>query len=332
MTRHVLRIAAVASAMACLAGHVFAIPVLTVLPPIDISGNLQWTVQVAADPGLFTGAGSALAVELGFTTDSSFVSATKNAADWTYDTPGNNPFTNSITLGVQQTASDVFASLGSTNILTTADPLTVLTIVTAGTAPTTLNWGGQTLLSGTPDEYIGARIAQSELNYDGYMGSLSSNPGGVVDGDFNNDDLWDCTDIDALVAEVVAGTNNPDFDMNGDGVVTAADVTDAGDGWLAVGGANNVSATGGNAFLRADGNLDGSVDVPDFNIWNGNKFTTNPGWCSGDYNVDGVVDVPDFNLWNGNKFSSSSVTAVVPEPATWSLVCLGLLSLLIRRR
>ncbi len=137
--------------------------------------------------------------------------------------------------------------------------------------------------------------------------TLASAPAGP-DGDFNNDDLWDCTDIDALVAEIVAGNNNPAFDMNGDGSVNAADVTDAGDGWLAVGGANNIPATGGNPFLVADGDLSGSVEVADFNIWNANKFTSTPGWCSGDYNADGVVDVGDFNAWNGNKFQSSSGT------------------------
>ena len=134
-----------------------------------------------------------------------------------------------------------------------------------------------------------------------------------VDGDFNGDGLWDCEDIDALVAEVVAGTNASAFDLTGDGAVNADDVFDPSSGWLAVGGANNPSATGGNPFLSGDANLDGAVDVSDFNIWNGSKFTSVPAWCSGDFNVDGAVDVSDFNAWNSNKFQSSDSLAV-PEP------------------
>ncbi|MEM7312639.1 MAG: PEP-CTERM sorting domain-containing protein, partial [Planctomycetota bacterium] len=136
-----------------------------------------------------------------------------------------------------------------------------------------------------------------------------------VTGDFNGDGVWDCQDIDALVAEIVAGTDNPAFDMTGDGQVDADDINNQPNGWLGVGGANNPQETGGNAFLPADANLDGVVDVSDFGIWNGNKFTAVDAWCSGDFNADGVVDVSDFGLWNGNKFTSSSdAAAAVPEP------------------
>ncbi len=113
--------------------------------------------------------------------------------------------------------------------------------------------------------------------------------------------------------------------MNGDGVLTAADVTDANVGWLAVGGANNGANTGGAPFLTGDANLDGSVDVSDFNIWNSNKFSTSATWCAGDFTVDGSVDVSDFNLWNSNKFNTSGGgAAVVPEPRAALLCLVGL--------
>ncbi len=54
----------------------------------------------------------------------------------------------------------------------------------------------------------------------------------VTTGDFNNDMAWDCLDVDALVGEIVAGTNGPTFDMTGDGMVNAQDLQE----WLAVGG------------------------------------------------------------------------------------------------
>ena len=114
--------------------------------------------------------------------------------------------------------------------------------------------------------------------------------------------------------------------MTGDGVVDGSDL----DEWLRQAGATNLAS--GGSYLDGDANLDGFVDVSDFNIWNGNKFTGSTGWCSGDFNADGVVDVSDFNLWNVNKFSSADSTASVPEPAG----LLGGLSvfvlLLMRRR
>lgn len=156
-----------------------------------------------------------------------------------------------------------------------------------------------------------------------FLGEVVYGPiGSLVTGDFDGDGLWNCADIDALVGEIVAGTHNPAFDMNGDGLVNRADITEGGTGWLAVGGANNAGSTGGNAFLEGDANLDGSVDVSDFNLWNSAKFTNAAEWCRGDFNADGSVDVSDFNLWNSKKFTSSSGgLSAVPEPvaAPWLL-------------
>ena len=158
---------------------------------------------------------------------------------------------------------------------------------------------------------------------------------GIVDyvsssanGDFNNDGNWDCADVDALVAEIASGGGDLAFDMNSDGVVDGDDLDGAG-GWLEVGGANNPDETGGNPFLVGDANLDGSVDVSDFNLWNMNKFSNTAAWCSGDLNASGSIDVSDFNLWNAGKFQSSD-TQVVPEPnVAWCLL-FGLLPFIRR--
>jgi hypothetical protein len=152
----------------------------------------------------------------------------------------------------------------------------------------------------------------------------------LPNGDFNNDGEWDCADIDVLTAAIAAMSTDLSFDMNGDGMITLLDITEEDTGWLAVGGANN-AVTGGNAFLSGDANLDGSVDVSDFNIWNGNKFTPADAWCSGDFNADGSVDVSDFNIWNGNKFTSSVGLSVVPEPGAGVLTFLGLSLLALAR-
>ena len=153
-----------------------------------------------------------------------------------------------------------------------------------------------------------------------------------ISGDFNGDGIWDCSDIDALTAAIAATSTDLAFDMNADGAVTLADITAANVGWLAVGGANNTAATSGNPFLEGDANLDGSVDVSDFNEWNSNKFTAVAAWCGGDFNADGSVDVSDFNLWNGTKFTNASGDfAAVPEPSLCTLWLLaGLAALRLR--
>ena len=127
----------------------------------------------------------------------------------------------------------------------------------------------------------------------------------TVDGDFNNDGFWNCDDINMLSAAIATSNMDLMFDMNGDGMITLADITEPTVGWLAVGGANNSAQTGGNAFLNGDANLSGSVDGSDFGIWNSNKFSTSNAWCSGDFNASGGVDGSDFGIWNGNKFTSS---------------------------
>ena len=149
-----------------------------------------------------------------------------------------------------------------------------------------------------------------------------------VDGDFDDDGDYDCVDIDALVAAIAAGQTDTAFDLTGDGFYDMTDI----DAWLAEAGANNLAS--GNPYLIGDANLDGTVDVSDFNVWNGNKFTNVAAWCSGDFNADGVVDVSDFNAWNGNKFQTSDAVAMVPEPSglLMTMVMLAIPGILRRRR
>ncbi len=128
----------------------------------------------------------------------------------------------------------------------------------------------------------------------------------TVSGDFNNDGLHDCNDIDSLVANVAFGPANPDiYDLNTDGEVDGLDVN----AWLGIAGEVNLGI--GRSYLYGDANLDGLVDVGDFNLWNLNKFTTTGAWCSADFNADGNTDVSDFNLWNTGRFTSS--LAIVPD-------------------
>lgn len=126
--------------------------------------------------------------------------------------------------------------------------------------------------------------------------------------DFDDDFDCDIDDIDALVGAIVAGSTDELFDLTGDGAVDLADR----DEWLVQAGAEHL--TSGNAYLLGDANLDGAVDVTDFNIWNGSKFEATGSWSLGDFNADGSTDISDFNIWNGNKFTDSTDVFRVPEP------------------
>lgn len=177
----------------------FAAPTLTVsnIGP-NLSGNLEWLVEVAPDPALFTltdlGLGGSLAVELAFeVVNSDLLSVSVNNADWPLDIAGNNPFSRGVSSGVSTDfANDtVFAALLS-DFFIAGNDVTVLTIETSGIDCTGLTWGGHTVLEGTVDEYESSLIAQAGQNFTGYTGSLAE-PN--HDGDFDIDCDVDGTDL-----------------------------------------------------------------------------------------------------------------------------------------
>ena len=118
-----------------------------------------------------------------------------------------------------------------------------------------------------------------------------------VAGDFNGDGNLDCTDVDVLTLAISTSSSDPQYDVNGDGQINVADLNY----WI---------LTLKQTFL-GDANLDFVVDGRDFNIWNSNKFSFTPAWCSGDFDADGVVDGADFNIWNANKFQATSPRPVM---------------------
>ncbi len=121
----------------------------------------------------------------------------------------------------------------------------------------------------------------------------------VPDGDFNDDGSWNVFDLDALAAEIIAGTNNPAFDLTQDGTLSNADR----DAWLAEAGGINLGA--GRAYLLGDANLDSAVDGTDFITWNANRFSSGGLWSGGDFNIDGFTDGSDFIIWNQNRFTNA---------------------------
>ncbi len=135
-----------------------------------------------------------------------------------------------------------------------------------------------------------------------------------------------------IVAVKAGGIPNLGLDLTGDGEVDNDDLQS----WLIQAGAVNPDVTNGNPYLDGDINLDGVVDVSDFNIWNGNKFQPGGMWSLADLNADGLTDVSDFNLWNSNKFrSSAGSTVLVPESTNLGLLMISILGFgtcIVKRR
>jgi hypothetical protein len=83
--------------------------------------------------------------------------------------------------------------------------------------------------------------------------------------------------------------------------------------------------------LPGDANNDGVVNVGDLGILAGNYGTlTGATWEMGDFNGDGAVNVGDLGILAGNY--GSSAAASVPEPLSLSLLTVGGLALLRRKR
>jgi hypothetical protein len=91
-----------------------------------------------------------------------------------------------------------------------------------------------------------------------------------------------------------------------------------------VDGADGVSATLTSGqieiayALYGDANLDGKVDIADFNIISAHfGLTVTGGWEQGDFNYSGTVDISDFNLFSPNFGLAAQGTAVVlPSTST----------------
>jgi len=128
---------------------------------------------------------------------------------------------------------------------------------------------------------------------------LGSNALLADDGDFNGDSIWDVDDLDALVEEIVDGTNDSGFDLTGDGVVDLADR----DQWLSVAALANGY---GNSYLEGDTDLDGDVDVFDLLSLRQNYNLPVAQWSAGDFNATGFVNVFDLLIFRQNYLNSST--------------------------
>ncbi len=80
---------------------------------------------------------------------------------------------------------------------------------------------------------------------------------------------------------------------------------------------------------------DGDVDLDDFDIIAGNFYTAATQRSDGDLNADGIVNFADFREWKNNypDAATGTLATLVPEPASWVLLCIcGTLLLAAVRR
>lgn len=124
-------------------------------------------------------------------------------------------------------------------------------------------------------------------------------------GDFDEDYQLGCTEVDQLALEIANGSALVDvYDLNDDGLVNASDM----DVLLTNIAIHRLHSR--EPVLSADANLDGIVDVQDYERWRQNRFTVSPGICQGDFNRDGLVDGSDLNLWvQENQVDPPAMTA-----------------------
>ena len=110
------------------------------------------------------------------------------------------------------------------------------------------------------------------------------------DGDFDNDDQLNATDIDLLYAAIGTASATDEMDLNGDSTVDSQDVTELVENRI------------GTRFGDID--LDGSVNLTDFNVmaatFDSQGQNAGNGWNRGNFDGDTDIDLTDFNTLASN--------------------------------
>ncbi len=141
-------------------------------------------------------------------------------------------------------------------------------------------------------------------------------------GDFDGDGDIDADDIDALAAAIQASSTDTIYDMDGDGDVDADDFA------FHVHNLVDTALGEGTGTEFGDFNLDGMVSILDLGAL-GDGYGVGTGWAQGDANGDGTVGILDLGFLGDNYGYDGSA---IPEPATMSLLGLGAVAILRRRR
>jgi alpha-amylase len=139
-------------------------------------------------------------------------------------------------------------------------------------------------------------------------------------GDVNQDGQTNAADAATLYANF--GPANWRMDLNGDGIISQADVTTLVEDLVRT--------------SHGDFNLDRRVDGADFLMWQRGLGAAPGEFQLGDANLNGVVDGNDLAVWRADYGLiaplTGSVSSAVPEPTAEALILMGALALRSRRR
>ena len=90
---------------------------------------------------------------------------------------------------------------------------------------------------------------------------------------------------------------------------------------------------GGVGLREGDFNGDGVADGLDYIVWSNHYRAVAMRWGNGDLTGDRAVNGLDYTVWSSNYLAGSPGAAgPVPEPAAVSLLALGIIGLLRRKR
>ena len=111
-------------------------------------------------------------------------------------------------------------------------------------------------------------------------------------------------------SQIVAGTNDGAYDVNGDNAVDLADQEQ----WLSDAATQNGFA---GPYLKGDANLDGTVNSADLNAVGINWQASVDTWSQGDFDASGLVNANDLNLmainWQDTVPVAAADAQAVPE-------------------
>jgi hypothetical protein len=144
-----------------------------------------------------------------------------------------------------------------------------------------------------------------------YQAAISS----TTVGDFNSDGQLNEADVNLLSAQVRAGTNDLNFDLNSDNMVNLTD--------------HNVWVKDLRFTWFGDADLNGEFNSTDFvSVFQAGKFETNnpASWSEGDWNGDGIFSSSDFvKAFQDGGYEKGPRTALqaVPEPGALVLMLIA---------